>query len=419
MITPLAPPARLWTWNFGGYFTARIASMLGDAMLPVAMSVALLSLGYGVSAVGFALGAWMGAFALFVVFGGVFADRFHPRPQMIAADAVRFLLIGSLAAYFWLGHPPLWFILAVSVLGGTATAMFQPGVTSLVPQVAADPQQANGVLRVAQGMSTMAGPALSGLLVATTSAAVAFAATAATFAVSGVCLVALRLPRFEPDRSASTLANLRTGWDEFRSRSWLWAVILIWWMLGMFVWGPITPLGAASITDAHGKAAFGYAEGAFGAGCVLGGVLAIRIRPSRPLFGGGLAMFLFPLMPLAASLVPAQPLLMLGYAISGIGWAFWGVQWATTMQTQIPEDRLNRVSAYEIAGSILAVPIGQMIAGPASTAFGVHRMLMVATVIGFCCAAALIAVAPIRRLLRAPERPRPAPATPSLDATST
>lgn len=398
VVSPSQP--RLWAWNFNLYFIARIASVLGDAMLPVAMSVAMLSLGYGVSAVGFALGTWMGAFALFVVFGGVFADRFHPRPQMIGADAVRFMIVGSLAVYFWLGLPPLWFIIGGSLLGGTATAMFQPGVSSLVPQVSADPQQANGVLRVAQGVATMAGPVISGILIAGTSAALAFAATAATFAVSGICLLALRLPPFEVDRTASTLRNLRTGWDEFRSRSWLWAVILIWWMLGMLVWGPITPLGAASITEAHGKAAFGFAEGAFGAGCILGGLTAIRIRPSRPLLGGAVAMFLFPLMPLSAGLVPVLPLLMLGYGLSGIGWAFWGVQWATTVQTQIPADRLNRVSAYEIAGSILAVPMGQMIAGPASAVFGVRPLLLVGALAALCCAIALIAVRPIRELTR-------------------
>jgi predicted MFS family arabinose efflux permease len=215
-----------------------------------------------------------------------------------------------------------------------------------------------------------------------------FVVDAATFAVSGVCLVALRLPRFEVDRSASTLANLRTGWDEFRSRSWLWGVILIWWVLGVFVWGPITPLGAVSIIDAHGKAAFGYAESAFGAGCVLGGLVALRIRPSRPLLAGGLAMFLFPMMPLAAALVPELPLLMLGYGLSGLGWAFWGVQWATSVQTQIPEDRLNRVAAYEIAGSILAVPFGQAVSGPASSLFGIHELLLVATLVSFCCAIA-------------------------------
>ncbi|MBV6697753.1 MFS transporter [Kitasatospora aureofaciens] len=405
-LTVAAPPSSsLWNRNFGLYFTARIVSMLGDTMIPVATAVAMLSLGYGVSGVGYALGAWMGAFALFVVFGGVFADRFHPVPLMIGADAVRLLTQGSLAGYLWLGRPPLAFIVGGALLGGVATAMFQPGTNSLVPQVADDAQRANGVLRVSQGIATMAGPALAGLLVASTSAAWVFAVDAATFAVSGVCLLALRLPPFEVDRSESTLANLRTGWDEFRSRSWLWAVILIWWVLGVFVWGPITPLGAASIIAAHGKAAFGLAEGAFGAGCVLGGLVAIRIRPARPLFGGAVAMFLFPLMPLAAGLVPALPLVMLGYGLSGVGWAFWGVQWSTTVQTRIPEDRLNRVSAYEIAGSILAVPLGQALSGPAGSLFGVHRLLLVAALTALGCAVTLLLVRPIRRLPRAAGRP--------------
>ncbi|MCX5406818.1 MFS transporter [Streptomyces sp. NBC_00335] len=397
---PPLPGTRLWTRNFGLFFTARIVSMLGDMMMPVALAVAMISLGYGVSGIGYALGAWMGSFALFIVFGGVIADRFHPLPQMIGADAVRCVAQGSFAVYLWLGHPTLWFVIGGSVLGGIATAMFQPGTSSLVPQVSTDPTQANGVLRVSQGMATMAGPALAGVLVAATSTAWVFVIDAATFAISGVCLLALRLPRFAPDRSQSTLTNLREGWDEFRSRSWLWTVILIWWVLGVFVWGPLTPLGAASIIAEHGKAAFGYAEGAFGAGCVLGGLVAIRLRPARPLLGGGFAMFLFPMMPLAAALVPALPLLMLGYAISGVGWAFWGVQWSTTVQTQIPEDRLNRVTAYEVGGSILAIPLGQVLSGPASSLFGVRPLLLAGAAISLGCALALIVVRPVRGLVR-------------------
>ncbi|WP_026421421.1 MFS transporter [Actinokineospora inagensis] len=401
MLLSTAVPPRLWTANFRLYFVARIVSMVGDSMVPVATSVAVLGLGYGVSGVGFALGAWMGAFALFVVFGGVFADRFHPLPQMVGADAVRCGLQAGFAVYLWLGHPGLSFIIGIGVLGGVATAMFQPGLTSLVPQVAADPQHANGVLRVSEGTATMLGPALAGFLVATTSAGWVFAVDAGTFAISGVCLLALRVPRLTTGATESTWRNLRSGWEEFRSRSWLWGVILIWWVLGVFVWGPITPLGAASIIGAHGKAVFGYAEAAFGAGSILGGLIAIRFRPTRPLFGGGVAMFLFPLMPLAAALVPAVPLLLLGYAISGIGWAFWGVQWSTTVQTQIPADRLNRVAAYEVAGSILAVPFGQAVAGPASAVFGIHPLLLVASITAAGCAAALLISPPIRRLTRA------------------
>ncbi len=225
---------------------------------------------------------------------------------LIGADADRCAAQGSLAVYLWLGHPTLWFVVGGSVLGGIATAMFQPGTAGLVPQVSADPTQANEVLRVSEGASTMAGPAIAGVLVATTSTAWVFVIDAATFAVSGICLPALavRLPRFTSGRQESAFANLREGWQEFRSRSWLWAVILIWWVLGVCVRGPPTPLGAASVIAEHGKAAFGYAEGAFGAGCVLGGLVAIRIRPARPLLGGAVAMFAFPMMPLAAALVP-------------------------------------------------------------------------------------------------------------------
>lgn len=374
--------------------------MLGDMMIPVAMSVAVLGLGYGVVGVGLALGAWMGAFALFVVFGGVFADRFHPRPLMIGADAVRCAVQVALAAYLWLGHPPLWFIVAASLLGGIATAMFQPGLTSMVPQVATDAQQANGVLRVSQGLATMLGPALAGVLVATTTVAWAFVVDAATFAVSGICLLLLKVPRFEVTDTATTWQNLRAGWHEFRSRSWLWTVILIWWVLGVLVWGPIHPLGAASIIEVHGTAVFGYAEAAFGAGSIIGGLIAIKLRPARPLFGGAIAMFLFPLMPLGAALVPAVPVLFALYAASGAGWAFWGVQWATSVQTQIPADRLNRVAAYEVAGSILAVPLGQVLAGPASALFGIHPLLFVAAIAGTGCAIALVATAPVRRLTR-------------------
>ncbi|SER38737.1 MFS transporter [Actinokineospora terrae] len=391
---------RLWTPTFALYFTARIVSMLGDMMIPVAMSVAVLGLGYGVTGVGLALGAWMGAFALCVVFGGVVADRFHPLPQMVGADAVRCAVQAGLAVYLLLGHPPLSFVVGTSLLGGVATAMFQPGLTSMVPQVAADPHRANGVLRISQGLATMLGPALAGVLVATTSIGLAFAVDAATFAVSGICLLLVKVPRFEVTGTESTWHNLRAGWHEFRSRSWLWSVILIWWVLGVLVWGPIHPLGAASIIEVHGTAAFGYAEAAFGAGSVLGGLVAIRLRPARPLFSGGIAMFLFPLMPLAAALVPAVPVLLSLYAISGLGWAFWGVQWATAVQTQVPQDKLNRVAAYEVAGSILAVPLGQVLAGPASTTFGVHPLLFVAAIAGTGCAIALVTTAPIRRLTR-------------------
>jgi hypothetical protein len=73
------------------------------------------------------------------------------------------------------------------------------------------------------------------------------------------------------------------------------------------------------------------------------------------------------------------------------------------VQTRIPADRLNRVAAYEVAGSILAVPLGQTVSGPACTVFGVHPLLLVAAVTSLGCSAALVAVPPIRRLRLSPD----------------
>lgn len=68
----------LWNRNFRLFFVARTAALFGDGMIPVALTAGLLGAGRPHSSVGYALAAWMGPLALFVLFGGVLADRFTP-----------------------------------------------------------------------------------------------------------------------------------------------------------------------------------------------------------------------------------------------------------------------------------------------------------------------------------------------------
>lgn len=72
------PGGELWNRNFRLFFIARTAALFGDGMIPVALTAGLLGAGRPHSSVGFALAAWMGPLALFVLFGGVLADRFTP-----------------------------------------------------------------------------------------------------------------------------------------------------------------------------------------------------------------------------------------------------------------------------------------------------------------------------------------------------
>ncbi|QTE02284.1 MFS transporter [Streptomyces cyanogenus] len=398
----------VWSREFALFFTARAVARLGDTMLPVALAAGLLEHGYGAGAVGLAMASTAAAFAGLVVFGGVIADRFSTRRLMIGADLVRLGTQSLAAGLFLTGHVVLWQICAVGFVNGVAGAVFQPGVAGTVPRLAADVQGANGAIRVAESAAQLAGPAVAGVLVGLASPGGVFAAHAATYALSALCLLLLRLPplpagpRAAPGSALRAFrADLADGWREFRSRSWLWGVIAVWCLYMIAVWGPTVPLVATEVVRHHGPGAYGLVNSALGVGTVIGGLLALRLRPRRMLRAGAVALFAFFGFPAAvgAGLGPAA--MAAGAVLAGAGMSFWGVMWATTVQTQVPADVLNRIHAYEVAGSLAMMPVGQALAGPAAGALGAGHVLLAAGAVSVLVAAILLAVPPIRDLVRA------------------
>ncbi|WP_063834994.1 MFS transporter [Streptomyces sp. NRRL F-4474] len=425
--TPSAQPApnepdehSLWDRPFTLYFTARAVSLLGDAMTPVVVALAVGAL-YGVSGVGLVLGVWTGTFVLLVLFGGVFADRFGARRMMVAADLVRVLTQGVLAAAFFTGRPSFWLLVAMAALAGAAVAMFLPGVNGMVPLVAREPQRANATLKVADALAHLLGPALAGLLITLTSAGTVYAIDAGTFLLSALCLALIRFdPAVTPPHPAAATGSrtrtrtgrslrreLHQGWREFRARTWMWAVILIWMGYGVLVFGPLVPLGSALVGARLGPHAYGLAVSFLGAGTVLGGLLALRLRPVRPLAAGTVAMVLYTALPLCIALGAGLPVLLAGHALGGAAIAFWSVMWATSVQTHTPPAVLNRVTAYEQAGSVSGIALGQMLAGPATALASPDRLLWVSA--GACLAgcAALLAIPAVRTLHRTAPRAEP------------
>ncbi|MES5818015.1 MFS transporter [Streptomyces sp. RG80] len=403
---PPAPPA-VWSRNFALFFAARAVAGLGDTMLPVALAAGLLQHGYGAGAVGLAMAATASAFAGLVVFGGVIADRFDTRRLMIGADLVRVGTQALAAGLFFSGHVVLWQICAIGFANGVAGALFQPGVASTVRRLAGDVQGANGAIRVAEAVAQLAGPALAGVLVGFASPGGVFAAHATTYAVSALCLLLLRLPPRAPDEhpaphAISTYrADLVEGWREFRSRTWLWGVIAIWGLYMIAVSGPTVPLVATEVVQEHGPRVYGLVNSALGAGTVIGGLLALRLRPRRMLRAGAVALVGFGAFPASVGAGLGVPAMAAGAAVAGAGMAFWSVMWSTSVQTQVPADALNRIHAYDVAGSLALMPVGQALAGPAATALGADHVLLAAGATSLVVCACLLSVPAIRDLVRA------------------
>ncbi|XKK40263.1 MFS transporter [Nocardiopsis sp. ARC36] len=397
---------KLWSRNFSLFFSARVVAKLGDGMLPVALSAGLIAHGHGAGGIGLAMASFSACFVAFVVFGGVLSDRWGARRLMIAADLVRVATQGTVAVLFLTGHVVLWQICVIGAVNGIAAGAFQPGVGSVIPRVSGDVHGANAVIRTAEALAMLLGPAVAGLLVALFSAAGVLVVHAGAYAVGAVLLGLVRLPGTVRRRGQGPgyAADLAEGWREFRSRTWMWSVILLWMVLMVSMWGPQVPLTASEIITGHGAQAFGLVSSALGGGTALGGLVAMRVRPRFPLRAGTLALFGAGAFSVSVGLGLPASALALGAAVSGAMMGFWGVMWSTSVQTHTPRPVLGRIHSYEMAGSLAMMPVGQALAGPAAELFGARPLLLVGGAATLVVGLVLLMVRPVRNLRAVPAR---------------
>jgi predicted MFS family arabinose efflux permease len=383
-------------------------STLGDGLVPVALSFAVIqTLDRSATALGIVLAAHMLPLVAFVLVGGVWADRLPRQFVMLASDLVRGTSQAIAAVLLLTGAAELWHLVVLVAVYGTAEAFFQPAATGLVPATVSPArlQQANALIGLSRSTSFIVGPAIAGVIAATTNPGIVFVVDAATFAISAVCLALLRPPRAErSSQRQSFFADLAGGWRELVSHTWLW-VIVVWasTFLGIVV-APFLTLGPVIAKESLGGAsAWGLIAAGWGAGSLLGFLLALRWKPARPilvccLFVGLVA----PGIALLALRAPA-PLIAVAQTIGGTGLGFFSAVWQTTLQQHVREDALSRVSAWDWMGSFIFLPLGFVLVGPVSDAIGVSTTLWIALAWALGSTAVVLLVPEVRNLRRLDE----------------
>ena len=400
-------------------FFGRTASLLGSAFAPVALAFAVLdNLNGSATDLGVVLAAIWIPQVFFILVGGVWADRLPRNLVMVSTDLVMFAAQGTVAALLIGGRAELWQLIVLQVVRGIANAFFFPASTGLIPSVVSPGrlQQANALLRLANSTTSIVGAGLAGLVVGGVGAGWALAFDAATFLVSAAFVVQVRVPVAARHAASSFLHELREGWGEFRSRTWLWVIVDQFMFINGFTSGTYLVLGPV-VANEHlgGASAWGLIVAGYAAGSVVGGLIVLRWRPSRLLLAGNLAVLLgTPVCFLLA--VPASvAVLVAASALSGIGVELFQVMWDTALQQQIPHDRLSRVSSYDALGSFVCIPIGLSLAGPLSALLGVSGALVFAGCVNVVATLIVFTVRDVRTLrrtdgaLRGPAGDEPAP----------
>ena len=283
--------------NFRLYFVGQLTSAIGTGMTSVALAFAVLASDRSATALGVVLAANAVPLAVFLLVGGVIADRLGRRRVMLASDLMRGAAQAGLGAWVLIGHPPLWGFVLLAAMVGTATAFFMPALTGLIPEVVSTGRlaQANALDGLSNSIGSIAGPALAGVLVAAASPGWAIIADALSYFASVTSLALLRMPPTKMEAATSFFSQLRQGWSEFWSRTWLWVIVVQWSIGNAVILGPFFVLGAV-VADRYlgGSTAWGTILAAQGAGSVAGGIVLLRLEVRRPLFVGTLSSLVFP-----------------------------------------------------------------------------------------------------------------------------
>lgn len=394
-------------------FLSQVLSILGDRVTMVVLPFAVLSVGGGVREVALVSAGQFLPFAVLALPAGVWADRHDRKRILITSDLVRLVAQLTGGSLLVTGHATVPALAVLAAVYGAADAFFAPAFTGLLPSTVTplNLQPANALRGLSYSVGSILGPLLGGLLVAFAGGpGVALLFDAATFVVSVVLLVPLR-PRMvdavlsDEDPSATTShfwTSLREGWSEVRSRSWVtaflggMAVYHVVVLPSIFVIGPVL-----AQQELDGARSWAVISAGFGAGCVLGDLLLLRWRPR-------FALRVASLMLVGASCQAAV-------ISSGSGtWGIAGLEmltgvcvtgtftlWETSLQEHVPAQSLSRVSSYDYLASAGLIPLGNVLAGVASSLVGLHAALVAMSVVGVLVALAISSVPAVRHLPRA------------------
>ena len=354
----------------------------------VGVSFAVLNLTGSSSDLSFVLAAQIAPMLVFALIGGVAADRFPPQRVIIAANVLMALGEGTFGLLVLTGRPPLWAMICLEALTGTGAALFYPASQGLLPRLVPRGmlQEASAISRMAMNTGLMSGAAVAGLLVAAAGPGWALSLCGIGMVTTVPMLLAIKSGREDlrpragqatdggtrSETAPSMLTELREGWVEFRSHTWLWVIVAQFCVVMMAWYGAFQVLGPV-VAREHlgGPAAWGAITAADSFGLIAGGLVSLRFTPRRPtlfvvLIGGAVAI-----SPLSLAMVLPLPAMCVASFSLGVFVEMMMVQWTVTMARNIPPDMLARVSSYDVLGSVMAMPVGALIAGPLGAAIGI------------------------------------------------
>ncbi|TCW00087.1 MFS transporter [Biostraticola tofi] len=366
---------------FRNLFCARFLTVLGNGIAPIALAFAVLDIGGSAADLGMVVAARSIFNVAFLLIGGVLADRYS-RSAVLLGSSVTAALSQGLVAWLVLdGSATLLWLALLGTVNGAAAGVALPASSAMVPQTVPTHhlRQANGFIQLGIYAGTVIGASLGGVLTGAVGPGWGLAVDALGFGASAPLYFLIRIDAAQRVTSqTNVLQDLRDGWREFISRVWVWSIVAQFTIVNAAFSGMVMILGPVIADATFGRTHWGMVVAAESIGLIVGSFIALRWRPLRDLFIGVMlvAFCAVPIVMLAVA--PSVPLLMAAFLLAGACFGQFGVVWAHSLQTHIPPEKLARVYAYDAMGSFVAIPVGELAAGPLAMQYGTTTVFLAA-----------------------------------------
>jgi hypothetical protein len=391
-------------------------SVVGDGIYTVAIALEALRISDHASTLAYVEAARVAPNAVFLLLAGALVDRIPRRLVVLGANALRGGAIAALAALAAAQLLDVTELVLLSAAVGVGDAFFYPAYRAIMPELLpADLlTQGNAFNSASQtvGLSFL-GPAIGGVIVAAGGASSAFAIDAATFVVSGLCLLMMAHVPAPAPSGRSVAADARQGIRWTMRQRWLWYGIIATGVANFAAFAPTAVTIPLIVRDAlhQGPVAYGATFGACGLGGLLAAAVAGRLGSPRRRMTMIWAAWAVASVALAGVGLAPDVFVVAGCgAITYFGLTYGNLLWGALMQVAVPAQMLGRASSVDWLFSICLSPLGLVCVGALAGSIGVRDTVLAGAALS-ALACLVVFVPGVRDPERADYAPVPLPGT--------
>jgi len=373
--------------NYALLWWGQLVSEVGNRFHWIAISLWVYKLTGSASAVSLAVSSMFAGSLVVGLWAGVLVDRMNRKSILVVSDFARAILVALIPQLI---HMNISYVYVDLLLISVATAFFRPAIFGIIPAVVGrkDLMPANSFFSAMDSGTEIFGPALAGVLAFAYGYAPLLYIDAATFAVSGLCALAMSMratPKIpESEKVATLTGGLIEGLRYVRRDRLQWGLfVLIFpaYLVGSGLNSLQTPLakGVVGITDKQ----FGTFNSVWGVGFTVASLIlgwfGGSVRKSFIVLGG---FFLHFIATSLMSLSKSFEFLMITAFAVGFANTLYAVGLSTILMDHTPSELIGRVASTRQVGQGLVRIVSPLIFGAIADTYGIRVSMLGMAMVG-------------------------------------